>query len=132
VEFQPDERGEPGLLAYVVPDGEPPTLTRLRAFLWSRLPGCALPSSLHVVPRLPAAGAGAAGPPGPPTEARAAGAPGPPAEAGPDGSALGALWAEVLGLDDPLPGGRTTRRPSPSWRPWLAPARPVCRCRGSS
>ena len=93
VELQPDERGEPGLVAFVVPDGEPPTLARLRTFLWSRLPGCALPSSLHVVPRLPAAGAGAAGAAGPSTEA------------GPEGSVLGALWAEVLGLDDPLPKG---------------------------
>jgi len=73
--------GEPRLVAHVVPDGRPPTLSQLRSFLWTRLPGYAWPSAL--VLRLPDdAGEETAS-----------------AEDGPGQSAVAALWAEVVGVE---------------------------------
>jgi hypothetical protein len=88
-----DHRGDPLLVAHVVPDGrEPPNLADLRAFLWSRLPGYAWPAALVVVTELPV------------TELPVA-----PDAAVEEGAStvgrteherrLGALWAEVLGVD---------------------------------
>lgn len=92
------ERGDDRLVAFVVPDGQPPTPARLRRHLWSRLPGYAWPSSLLVVPRLPAEDGAAAG------DAQL----GAGVELGSEGSVeegiLGKLWADVLGIDRVMPG----------------------------
>jgi hypothetical protein len=88
--------GEPRLVAYVVPQGhEPPTLAGLRAHLWSTLPGYAWPAALVVVADLPV---------GPDVSGAAL-----EGVAVEDGGAevgrteeeqrLGALWAEVLGIE---------------------------------
>ncbi len=79
--------GEPRLVAHVVPDGRPPTLSRLRSFLWTRLPGYAWPSALVLVDRLPAEEG----------EETAS------AEDGQGQSAVAALWAEVVGAEDVAP-----------------------------
>lgn len=83
-----DDHGEPGLVAYVVPQGDgPPSLAALRAFLWSRLPGHAWPARMVVTMELPARGDGAVGEPSPAGQTE-------------EERRLAALWAEVLGLDE--------------------------------
>ncbi|MDQ3645285.1 MAG: condensation domain-containing protein [Actinomycetota bacterium] len=82
VTLERDEHGEPALVASVVPDGRPPTLTDLRTFLWSRLPGYAWPSAMVVVGSLAAA-----------QEARLS----------VDESLLSTLWGEVLGVERAAP-----------------------------
>lgn len=47
-----DDSGGKRLVASVVADGIPPTLRQLRAFLWSRVPGCVWPAELEVLPEL--------------------------------------------------------------------------------
>ncbi|HWB71702.1 MAG TPA: AMP-binding protein, partial [Egibacteraceae bacterium] len=101
VGLQRDERGKPRLVAHVVPAGEPPTLARLRACLWARLPGYACPSTIAVVPRLPARGvadvvAASFPPDPPPVDERA--------DASAEASVLTALWAEVIGVEQVSPG----------------------------
>ncbi|HWF26708.1 MAG TPA: AMP-binding protein, partial [Solirubrobacteraceae bacterium] len=78
-----DGDGEPVLVAAGVADGTPPTLAELRAYLWERLPGYALPA------RLVAGGA----------EADATERGGSRAQA----SVLGAAWAAELGADEVTP-----------------------------
>jgi acyl-coenzyme A synthetase/AMP-(fatty) acid ligase len=85
VTLERDEHGEPAIVASVVPDGRPPTLTRLRAFLWATLPGYAWPSAL-VVRRGGTATADEGD-----TEISA------------QESLVGTLWAEVLGVDRVAP-----------------------------
>ncbi len=48
VVLERDERGEPRLVVSALAHGTAPTLARLRAYLWERLPGYALPSRLVV------------------------------------------------------------------------------------
>jgi len=79
--------GEPRLVAHVVAVGRPPTLSQLRSFLWTRLPGYAWPSALVLVDRLPAEEG----------EETAS------AEDGQGQSAVAALWAEVVGAEDVAP-----------------------------
>ena len=79
VALERDGDGEPVLVAAGVADGTPPTLAQLRAYLWRRLPGYALPA------RLVLSGAEADA-----TER---------AEAPPEENVLGALWAGELGVD---------------------------------
>lgn len=83
-----DEHGEHCLVVHAVADGTPPSLARLRAYLWSRLPGYAWPTRLILSE------------PGPPTVPRDA------AEAEPQAAAesppeeetiLRALWGEGRG-----------------------------------
>ncbi len=74
VVLERDERGDPQLVAHAVADGAPPSLTRLRALLWSRLPGYAWPARLVV------------GQPG-------------AADAPSGESILSTLWADELGLE---------------------------------
>ncbi|MDP8928720.1 MAG: AMP-binding protein [Actinomycetota bacterium] len=89
------DRGEPRLVAYVVADGQPPTLAQLRAFLWSRLPGYACPSEIVVVPHLLPQGDGELATGFVPTAA-----PGHlPGKISPEQSVLTSLWAEVLGVE---------------------------------
>jgi acyl-coenzyme A synthetase/AMP-(fatty) acid ligase len=102
VTLERDETGEPAIVASVVPAGRAPTLTDLRAFLWTRLPGCAWPSVLLVVDRLPA---------GPRQEAAfPAVGKGTGASSGDEESQvsleeslLGALWADALGVEGVAP-----------------------------
>jgi len=97
VTLQRDERGEPSLVARVVPDGRPPTLSQLRAHLWTRLPGYAWPTSLVVVAPLPGQSRGEpAARGGPPDDTSAAGA-GP--ATGAPGGILRSLWGEVVGVE---------------------------------
>ena len=90
-------RESPGgkrLVAYVVPDGDPPSLIDLRVSLWRRLPGYAWPSAMAVVPELPRLPTGELDRGAlPPPDALAA-EPGPPEE-----EALAAAWAAALGVD---------------------------------
>jgi len=96
-----DGDGDGRLVAVVVPDGDPPTLARLRGHLWSRLPGYAWPSSLVLVPRLPAEGL---------ADVAATGSRQPSAGKEPrpqsslEASVLSTLWADVLGLERVMPG----------------------------
>ncbi|MBW3547780.1 MAG: AMP-binding protein [Actinobacteria bacterium] len=82
------------LVAYVVPDGEPPSLADLRVRLWRRLPGYAWPAAMVVVPdlpRLPTGGVDRAALPAPD---------GVPAVPGPaEETVLADAWAEALGVE---------------------------------
>jgi len=87
VAVREDDPGDPRLVAYVVPDGiDAPDLADLRAFLWSRLPGCAWPAALVTVAGLPV-GADFAPEDGPPAAGRSE-----------EERRLSALWAEALGI----------------------------------
>ena len=87
------------LVAYVVPDGEPPSLADLRVHLWRRLPGYAWPAVMVLVPQLPRR-------PGRELDREAL----PPPDvkrpvAGPaEEVALAAAWAEALGAERLAPG----------------------------
>jgi acyl-CoA synthetase (AMP-forming)/AMP-acid ligase II len=92
--------GQERLVAYVVPDGTPPSLTELRVLLWRRLPGYAWPAAMVVVPDLSRdrrGGPDRAALPEP--EAR------PPGQCPPEGAALAAAWAGALGVDRAEPEG---------------------------
>ena len=77
VRLRDHDAGHPRMVAEIVPDGVAPTVDSLRTSLWAALPGYAWPASITV-----------AGPAGPTT-----------ASAVNDAGLLGALWAEVLGID---------------------------------
>ncbi len=86
--------GEPRLVAYVVADRRSATLARLRAFVWSRLPGYACPSEIVVVPHLLPEGDGEVV-----TGFVSTPVPGHlPRDISPEQSVLTSLWAEVLGV----------------------------------
>ena len=90
-------RESPGgkrLVAYVVPDGDAPSLTDLRVCLWRRLPGYAWPSAMVVVPELPRLPTGALDRAALPPPNALPAEPGPPEE-----EALAAAWAAALRLE---------------------------------
>ncbi|HET9051775.1 MAG TPA: condensation domain-containing protein, partial [Candidatus Dormibacteraeota bacterium] len=69
VHVERDADGEPEIVADVLPDGAPPTIERLRAHLWSRLPGYAWPASIRVSSGPPSGGEGDEGGEASPTAA---------------------------------------------------------------
>ncbi len=91
--------GAERLVVYVVPDGEPPSLTDLRVRLWCRLPGYAWPAAMVLVPQLPRRPGGELDREAlPPPDAN-------PPVAGPaEEAALAAAWAEALGVERLTPG----------------------------
>jgi non-ribosomal peptide synthetase component F len=92
-----DDRGEQRLLAKVVAEGKVPTPGRLRAILWSALPGYAWPSTVVAVPGQRAAThADAVATERPPRASAAGWRPEPSWQR----RMLTALWAEVLGLEE--------------------------------
>lgn len=102
VTLERDGRGEPAIVASVVPDGRPPTLADLRVFLWARLPGYAWPSGLVVVESLPAQGHEELTADGPRRTATASTADG-ETRISAEESILGTLWGEVLGIERVAP-----------------------------
>lgn len=97
VALRSDEHGEPRLVAYVVPDGRPPTLSGLRTFLWTRLPGYAWPSVLVLVQRLPH-GDGEE-PSARDRDMRQEATAEAGAEVSVEPGVFGALWSEAVGVD---------------------------------
>ena len=91
--------GAERLVAYVVPDGEPPSLAELRVRLWRRLPGYAWPAAMVLVPELGRR-------PGGELDREALLPPdATPTVAGPaEEVALAAAWAEALGVERLTPG----------------------------
>jgi len=99
VALRSDGHGETRLVAYVVPEGRPPTLSELRTFLWTRLPGYAWPSALALVQRLP--DGDGEDPPAHEGDRRDSATAEAEAEAevSVESGVLGALWAEAVGVD---------------------------------
>jgi hypothetical protein len=108
VALERDGEGEPVLVASAAEgtraDGAAPTLAEIRAYLWQRLPGYALPARLVLRAREAAASEGARPSPAPPPRPGAA-PPATPKRAQPgapelpEATVLSALWAAELGVD---------------------------------
>jgi hypothetical protein len=84
--------GQPRLVAYVVPDGDGPTLAELRHALWSRLPGALWPADAVTVDRLHRLPDGRLDPEALPAPTRSR-----PGEPDPVAAALAAMWSKVRG-----------------------------------
>ncbi|MDP9020665.1 MAG: condensation domain-containing protein, partial [Actinomycetota bacterium] len=88
------------LVAYVVPDGEPPTLADLRVRLWRRLPGYAWPAAMVVVPDLARLATGGLDRAALPAPGGVPALPGPAEE-----TVLADAWAQALGVERVTPTG---------------------------
>lgn len=90
--------GDTALVAYVVPAGpSPPTLARLRAHLWSEIPGYAWPATMVLLDALPRLPSGEVDLDAVAQRGEAVGRP-PPGPATVDEQVLAAEWASVLGV----------------------------------